>query len=138
MEKKLGWLIITAALLGLGAAPRGWSQSPSSSTLEDDLKKQYKVARLDSDSNGLVVTEPGTVLAIKKGGIRAYPPGDSVVLPNTYKDGSVHAPSSMIKKVWNFKDRGQGAETVAYCLRMKKSTLPSCWWTQRATKSLCP
>jgi hypothetical protein len=110
MKKKLGWLIVAAALLGLGAAPRGWSQSPGSSTLEDDLKKQYKVARLDSDSNGLVVTEPGTVLAIKKGGIRAYPPGDNVVLPNTYKDGSVHAPSSMIKKVWNFKDRGQGAD----------------------------
>ena len=110
MGKKLGWFVLAAALFGLAAAPRGWSQSQGSSTLEDDLKKQYKAARLDSDSNGLVVTEPGTVLAIKKGGIRAYPPGDNVVLPNTYKDGSVHAPSSLIKKVWNFKDKGQGAD----------------------------
>ena len=110
MVKKSGWLFVAAVLCGLAGTPRVWAQNPGSSTLEDDLRKQLKVSRVDSDSNGLVVTEPGTVLVIKKGGIRAYPPADNVVLPNTYKDGSVHAPNSMIKKVWNFKDRGQGAD----------------------------
>jgi len=110
MLRKFGSFVLAAVFCCAMGMPRASAQNPGSSTLEDDLKKQLKVSKVDSDSNGLVVTEPGTVLVIKKGGIRAYPPGDNVVIPNTYKDGSVHAPSSMIKKVWNFKDRGQGAD----------------------------
>jgi len=110
MANKFGSFVLAAALGCLIGMPKASAQNPGSSTLEDDLKKQFKVSKVDSDSNGLVVTEAGSVLVIKKGGIRAYPPADNVVLPNTYKDGSVHAPSSMIKKVWNFKDRGQGAD----------------------------
>src|SRR5262249_40304141 len=95
-------------------------------TLQDDLLKMFKLATTDTDSSGLTVTNPGTVLVVKKGGIRAYPPTDKVLIPNTYKDGAVHAPSSMIKKVWNFKDRGQGAdnsrllpiETKVYMIKM--------------------
>jgi hypothetical protein len=110
MAKKLGWFVLAGVICCAAGVSRAYAQNPGSSTFEDDLKKQFKVSKVDSDSNGLVVTEAGTVLVIKKGGIRAYPPADNVVLPNTYKDGSVHAPSSMIKKVWNFKDRGQGAD----------------------------
>jgi len=110
MLKKCGSFVLAAVVGCAVGTPRVSAQNPGSSTLEDDLRKQFKMSRVDSDSNGLVVTEAGTVLVIKKGGIRAYPPADNVVLPNTYKDGSVHAPSSMIKKVWNFKDRGQGAD----------------------------
>jgi hypothetical protein len=61
------------------------------STLDTDLQKTFKPAKTASDSTGLVVTEEGTVLAIKKGGIRAYPPDDSTVLPNTYQDGNMKA-----------------------------------------------
>jgi len=110
MLKKVGSFVLAVALGCLIGMPKASAQNPGTSTLEDDLKKQIKVSRVDSDSTGLAVTEAGSVLVVKKGGIRAYPPGDNVVLPNTYKDGSVHAPNSMIKKVWNFKDRGQGAD----------------------------
>jgi hypothetical protein len=109
MGKKLGWLIQAAALFSLVVLPRPCA-AQSASTLQDDLGKIFKVATVDSDSTGLAVTNAGTVLVVKKGGIRAYPPTDKTVLPNTYENGVVHAPSSLIKKVWNFKDRGQGAD----------------------------
>src|SRR5215468_8472023 len=107
MGKRYG-LLIFAGVVSLAVVPRG--ASPRASTRQDDLGKMFKVATVDSDSSGLAVTNPGTVLVIKKGGIRAYPPSDKTVLPNTYENGTVHAPSSLIKKVWNFKDRGQGAD----------------------------
>jgi hypothetical protein len=108
MGKKHG-LLIFAGLVSLVVIPRP-AAAQGASTLQDDLSKMFKAATVNSDSTGLAVTNPGTVLVIKKGGIRAYPPTDKTVLPNTYKDGVVHAPSSLIKKVWNFKDRGQGAD----------------------------
>lgn len=108
MGKKHG-LLVFAGLVSLIVIPRP-AAAQGASTLQDDLSKMFKAATVDSDSTGLAVTNPGTVLVIKKGGIRAYPPTDKTVLPNTYKDGVVHAPSSLIKKVWNFKDRGQGAD----------------------------
>lgn len=107
MRKK--YCLLFAATMSLIAAPRP-AAAQGASTLQDDLGKMFKVATVDSDSTGLAVTNPGTVLVIKKGGIRAYPPSDKTVLPNTYENGTVHAPSSLIKKVWNFKDRGQGAD----------------------------
>lgn len=78
MRKKLVFFAMAAATCWLASVPRAAGQN---ATLEDDLRKQYKAARLGSDSNGLTVTEPGTVLDIKKGGIRAYPPSEQVILP---------------------------------------------------------
>lgn len=109
MGKKIGLFVVAAALFSLISVSRA-SAGQAANTLQDDLGKIFKVATVDSDSSGLAVTNPGTVLVIKKGGIRAYPPSDKTVLPNTYENGVVHAPSSLIKKVWNFKDRGQGAD----------------------------
>jgi len=108
MGNKLGLLLIAAAFSSLALLPS--PAAAQGASLQDDLTKMFKMATVDSDSTGLAVTNAGTVLVIKKGGIRGYPPSDKTVLPNTYKDGVVHAPSSLIKKVWNFKDRGQGAD----------------------------
>jgi len=77
--------ILTAAALAFTVA-RAFGAPQS---LEDDLKKTYKLTQLQSDSTGLAVTDAGTVLVIKKGGIRSYPPGDAIVLPNSYKDGTL-------------------------------------------------
>jgi hypothetical protein len=85
MRTKHGALILTAALL-THAVPRVFAAPQS---VEDDLRKTYKMTKVQSDSTGLAVTDAGTVLVIKKGGIRSFPPGDAVVVPNSYKDGAM-------------------------------------------------
>lgn len=87
MRTKLGATILSMVFLGSAAIPRAGAVPQS--TVESDLKKTYKLTTVQSDSTGLAVTEAGTVLVIKKGGIRSYPPGDAVVLPNSFKDGAM-------------------------------------------------
>ncbi|HEY2548149.1 MAG TPA: hypothetical protein VGI46_18900 [Candidatus Acidoferrum sp.] len=89
MRKILGALIAFSALVALTAIPRAFAAHPQAAVLEDDLKKTYKLTQFASDSTGLAVTNAGTVLVIKKGGIRSYPPGDAVIFPNSYKDGAM-------------------------------------------------
>lgn len=89
MRFKIGaWMVVLVALSLLAFPVLTAAQNAS---LDDDLSKTFKPAKTGSDSTGTVVTEPGTVLAIKKGGIRAFPPDDMTVLPNTYQDGNVKA-----------------------------------------------
>jgi hypothetical protein len=98
MRKRVGAMVISAALLCLGGIPR--TARAQSGSVETDIKKDYKVAGLGSDSTGTVVTEAGTVLAVKKGGIRAYPPKDMAILPNVYKDGNLKgAPAKTMGKI---------------------------------------
>jgi hypothetical protein len=85
MRTKHGAVILAAALLTM-AVPRVFAAPQG---MEDDLKKTFKITTLQSDSTGLAVTNAGTVLVIKKGGIRSFPPGDAVVIPNTFKDGAM-------------------------------------------------
>jgi hypothetical protein len=86
MQRKLRFVFLMLAVLWLVVPARVAAQA---SSLDADLQKTFKLAKTASDSTGLVVTQEGTVLAIKKGGIRAYPPGDAAVLPNTYQDGNI-------------------------------------------------
>jgi hypothetical protein len=85
MRTKPGALILAAAVLTF-AVPRAFAAPQS---VEDELKKTYKITKVQSDSTGLAVTEAGTVLVIKKGGIRSFPPGDALVVPNSYNNGSM-------------------------------------------------
>jgi hypothetical protein len=95
MRTKHGAVILAAALLTM-AVPRVFAAPLG---VEDDLKKTYKLTTLASDSTGLAVTNAGTVLVIKKGGIRSFPPGDQVVIPNTFKDGALKtAPAKTLGK----------------------------------------
>jgi len=65
--------------------------------LADQLKVQYKLAKMASDSSGWSVTEPGAVFVIQKGGILGVPPGNVTMAPATYKDGDLHGPSGVAK-----------------------------------------
>src|SRR5256885_9645353 len=49
-----------------------------------------QLAKLGTDSSGLSVTDAGTVLVIKKGGILSVAPSNVVVVPTYVKDGQVH------------------------------------------------
>lgn len=64
-------------------------------SLSDELAAQYKLVKMAADSSGLVVTEPGTVLMVKKGGVLSFPPNDAAVLATKYENGSIHSPSAV-------------------------------------------
>jgi hypothetical protein len=64
-------------------------------TLQEQLAAQYKLVKMGSDTSGYSVVEPGTLLAIQKGGILSVPYGDANVLSTKYEGGAVHGPSGL-------------------------------------------
>lgn len=63
-------------------------------SLQDQLAAQYKLVKMGSDTSGYSVVEPGTLLAIQKGGILGVPYSDKTVLTTKYENGTVHSPSA--------------------------------------------
>jgi len=96
-----------AFAMGIAGAPSMFGQS----SLADQLKAQYKVAKVGMDSNGFAITYPGTVLVIQKGGILGVPPANPAMAPSTYKDGELKAPNAfataMVKQVSRYLTVGE-------------------------------
>jgi hypothetical protein len=63
-------------------------------SLQEQLGAQYKVVKMGSDTSGYSVVEPGTLLAIQKGGILGVPYSDKTVLTTKYENGTVHSPNA--------------------------------------------
>jgi hypothetical protein len=84
--------ILTAAFIGARTA----QAQDASSSLADQLKSQYKIAKVGMDSSGWSVTEPGTVLVIQKGGILGVPPANLTIATATFKDGELHGPNGFV------------------------------------------
>jgi len=94
-----GGIALGVAALGMFLAGScAWAQAVApTSTLADDLKTHYKLAKVGADSQGYMITEAGTVLVIQKGGILGVPPSNPVMPPSTYKDGDLRGPSAGAK-----------------------------------------
>jgi hypothetical protein len=84
---------LTAAIFGVGSAR---AQDARASSLGDQLKAQYKLAKVALDSGGWSVVEPGTVLVIQKGGILGVPLANPAMAPATYKDNDLRAPNGFM------------------------------------------
>ncbi|MFY9648291.1 MAG: hypothetical protein WAK29_24155 [Terriglobales bacterium] len=95
MRQKIGMTVLAVTLIVVGITP---SLTFAQVSLEDQLKAQYTLVKMGSDSNGPAVVEQGTILVIKKGGILSVPYGDSGNLPTKYQDGVVHSPNSVVMK----------------------------------------
>jgi hypothetical protein len=67
------------------------AQNGGADSLESQLAVKYKVARVGQDSTGVSVTDPSTVLVIKKGGILSVASTNMVVIPSYVEDGQVHS-----------------------------------------------
>lgn len=63
-------------------------------SLQEQLAAQYKLVKMGSDTSGYSVVEPGTLLAIQKGGILGVPYSDKTVLTTKYENGTVHSPNA--------------------------------------------
>lgn len=84
-----GIVLVAAAIFPMALA------SGQAATIQDELMKTYKMAKIGSDTGGYSVVEEGTVLAIQKGGILAVPYGDSTDFKTKYQDGQIHAPGGL-------------------------------------------
>jgi len=91
MQQKFAMAVLTAALVVIGCVP-GLLMAQVS--LDDQLKAQYNLVKMGQDSNGAAVTEAGTILSVKKGGILSVPYGDTAVATK-YQDGTVHSPNAL-------------------------------------------
>jgi hypothetical protein len=84
LKQSLGrLLVLTFAITTL--APLANSQAPS---LQEQLNAQYKSVRIGAD--GAVVGDPGTLLAVQKGGIIAVPWKALAKCPAKFHDNELH------------------------------------------------
>ena len=83
-------VLVTGAASWHGAI----AQNAPAASLEDQLKQQYKITKFSSDSSGVAVVDPGTVLVIQKGGILGVPPANLTLGTATYMNGELHPPST--------------------------------------------
>jgi hypothetical protein len=89
----VGATILFAALFAtIFPLPRAGAQAVS---LQEQLIAQYKVVKMGSDTSGYSVTDPGTLLAVQKGGLLGVPYSDKSPLTNKYEGGTVHPPSGL-------------------------------------------
>jgi hypothetical protein len=82
-------LVAAVASCGVAAHAQG--------TLQGDLEKTYKPAKMGTDSTGTVVVEAGTVLTLQKGGVLGVPYDNMVFCPSHYQDGTLKPPNTMCK-----------------------------------------
>jgi len=87
MKGKLAVLAFAAVLVCLGI-----SRGAAAQSLDAELKKQFKATRFGVDASGLVVTDPGVVLVVRKPGIRSFPPTMMALQTTRYQDGKVSTP----------------------------------------------
>jgi hypothetical protein len=111
MLTKLSSALAAAAFLAAGSFSALTAQAQDAPSLADQLKSQYKLAKVGIDSSGWSVTQPGTVLVIQKGGILGVPPAYAAIATTTFKDGELHAPNAftvaMLKQVSRFLAIGE-------------------------------
>jgi hypothetical protein len=100
-----GFVLLTATVVAL---PLSHAQAP---TLQEQLIAQYKLVKMGSDTSGYSVVDPGTLLAIQKGGILGVPYSDTNSIPPTkYEGGVVHTPNGLVTKLGGFGMKKLGKE----------------------------
>jgi hypothetical protein len=80
--------LFTVAILTTLAASVAAAQRPV--TLQEQLSAQYKTVKMGSDSGGVAVVEPGTLLAVQKGGVLSVPWKAMALCPAKFQDNSLH------------------------------------------------
>jgi len=99
MREKRARAIQVIALIVAGIFLRSVAaaQNAPTASLQDQLRAQYKLVKMGSDSNGPSVLEPGAVLAIQKGGILGVGPETIGICPSKYQDNDLHTPGALCK-----------------------------------------
>jgi hypothetical protein len=106
MSAKISLVVSVGVVLiaGIFNARSSLAQVASATSLADQLKAQYKLAKIVPESNGYKVAELGTLLVIQKDGIFGVPLGSNSVDPVIYaiqKDTDLHR-SNPSAATWKF------------------------------------
>jgi len=96
--------------LGIAATLLASIAGAQTVTLQEQLNAQYKLVKMGSDSGGIAVVEPGTLLAIQKGGVLSVPWKAVAVCPAKFQDNSLHPSvgfcAGMVKSVSKYYQVG--------------------------------
>jgi len=84
-------IMITLILL----PPVSNAQNAPPVSLKEQLAAQYKLATMGSDSNGPTIVDPGTLLAVQKGGVLSVPWSAMAVCPAKFEDNTLHSPKGI-------------------------------------------
>ena len=122
MRQKIEMAVLVVALMVVGITPGLLvAQVP----LEDQLKAQYTMVKMGSDTSGAAVVEQGTVLVIKKGGILSVPNSDQSILVTKYEGGTVHSPNTLLSKGLGFGMKKFGKEQTTRLMQVGEKVYPS-------------
>jgi hypothetical protein len=123
MRPRMEIAVLAVAVIALGIMP--CRMSAQGVPLEDQLKAQYTLVKMGSDTGGAAVVDQGTILVIKKGGILSVPYGDQAVAPTHYQDGTVHSPNSIMMKGLGFGMKKFGKEQTTRLMQTGEKVYPS-------------
>jgi hypothetical protein len=101
-------LFVTVAVLTTFGASVVSAQGPV--TLQEQLSAQYKLVKMGSDSGGVAVVDPGTLLAVQKGGVLSVPWRAMALCPAKFQDNNLHPSAgmcaAMVKSVSKYFQKG--------------------------------
>jgi hypothetical protein len=123
MRQKIEIAVLVIALVVVGITP--CLVAAQGVSLEDQLKAQYKLVKMGSDTSGYAVVDAGTLLAIQKGGILAVPYSDTAVLSTKYEGGTVHSPNTLLSKGIGFGMKKFGKEQTTHLFQAGDKVYPS-------------
>jgi len=122
MRQKIEMTVLVVALILVGITPRSLlAQVP----LEDQLKAQYTLVKMGSDTSGTAVVDQGTILVIKKGGILSVPYSDQNIVATKYENGAVHSPNSVMMKGLGFGMGKLGRTQTTRLMQAGEKVYPS-------------
>lgn len=121
MRQKIEIAVLVVALMVIGIPCTVVAQVP----LEDQLKAQYTMVKMGSDTGGAAVVEQGTILVIKKGGILSVPNSDTNILATRYEGGAVHSPNTILSKGIGFGMKKFGKEQTTRLMQVGEKVYPS-------------
>jgi len=122
MRQKIELAVLVVALVVAGLSTRPMVAQVS---LEDQLKAQFTMVKMGSDTSGAAVVEAGTILAIKKGGILSVPNSDQSILSTKYEGGVVHSPNTLLSKGIGFGMKKFGKEQTTRLMQVGEKVYPS-------------
>jgi len=125
MSQKLSGVFLALVMVLAFAAPT-LAQAP---TLQEQLAAQYKLVKVGSDTSGVSVVDPGTLLAIQKGGILGVPYSDKTILTTKYEGGTVHSPNALMvagrQKLFGHFSQTQSQGQTTHLFQAKDKVYPT-------------
>jgi len=123
MRMKLSiWIVVVC--LSIASTPAARSQAVS---LQEQLNAQYKLVKMGADSGGVAVVEPGTLLAVQKGGVLSVPWAAMAMCPAKFQDNSLHPSAGfcagMVKSVSRYYKVGDKVYPVKIEVNLDKAKI---------------